>query len=194
MTCLFLHDMMCGTKDAKYESGVPSMKEVITREARKADGELAIALVRTSSKSRDQEESFHAQWDYWEQKPFISKIYGDNGKTGRNQRNRGEFEQMMIDAKLGKFKTIYTKSVTRFGRNNVETVQAIQDLRAVGVNVIFETEGLDTKNLSNELFIKIRTILAEKESESIGENVRWAQTKRFKEGVLSTNHDSTAIS
>jgi DNA invertase Pin-like site-specific DNA recombinase len=168
------------------KSGGTILKQVIKHEARNTDEELAVAYVRASSKKREQEESYHAQWDYWEKKPFISKIYGDNGISGRNQRKRDDFLQLMTDAKLGKFKTIYTKTVTRFGRNNIETVQAIQELRAVGVNVVFEVEGLDTQNLSNELFIRIRTILAEQESESISENVKWSYRKRFKQGIHNT--------
>jgi len=172
---------VCGTK-AEIKTG-GTMKQVIKHDAKPLDEELKVAYVRASSKKREQEESFHAQWDYWEKKPFISKIYGDNGISGRTQRKREDFQELMTDAKLGKFKTIYTKTVTRFGRNNIETVQAIQELRAVGVNVIFEVEELDTQNLSNELFIRIRTILAEKESDSISENVKWSYRKRFKQGI-----------
>ena len=150
------------------------MRQVIQHDATKPSTKIpSVALVRVSSKKFEQTESYNAQCDYWERKlgidPFVDfkGIYGDEGISGRTQRKRPAFQQMMIDARLGKFKTIYTKSLSRFGRNNCETVSAILVLLDVGINVVFENENLDTKNLNSQMFIKIRSILAEKESDTM---------------------------
>ena len=49
---------------------------------------------------------------------------------------------MHTDACFGKFKKVFTKSDSRFGRDTVEGLQMIQSLRANNVEVIFDNEEL----------------------------------------------------
>ena len=168
------------------------MPKVIKHELVQRGKRPVSAYVRVSTDKDEQEESYHCQKDYWSKKLGSDEnleliaVYGDEGISGRSQKKRPQFQEMITDALLGKFKTIYTKSLARFGRNATETIEAIQALRDVGVNIIFESNKLDTKHLSNELFVKIRAILAESESDNISANVKWSYTKRFKQGILNT--------
>jgi len=169
------------------------MKTVITHEVAEIVGKIPIAIyLRVSSDKDDQMESYHAQKGHYETEfrdsptHEIIGIYGDEGISGRTQRKRDEFNLMMVDARLGKFKTIYTKSIARFGRNNEETITALTKLRDWGVNVVFTVDGLDTKNLSQELLIKIKSILAEEESNTISTNVKHSYARRFKQGICNT--------
>ena len=46
-----------------------------------------------------------------------------------------------------------TKSISCFGRDTVETLTAINNLKAVGVRIIFEQENLDTAEVDSDLMI-----------------------------------------
>ena len=169
------------------------MRQLIVHSATKAVGKNPVsAYVRVSGDKDPQLGSYHAQKDYYEKKftddsdEELVAVYGDEGKSGRTQRKRPDFKQMMIDAKLGKFKTIYTKSVSRFGRNSEETMQALIELRDYGVNVIFENEGLDTKNMGQELLVKMKAIFAEQESNANSQSVKQSYRRQFEKGVLNS--------
>ena len=49
---------------------------------------------------------------------------------------------------------IFTKSISRFGRDTVETIEALSKLKNFGVRVIFEQEELDTANTDSDLMTK----------------------------------------
>ncbi len=51
---------------------------------------------------------------------------------------------MMRDAREHKFDFLITKSVSRFARSTITTVQSIRELKMLGIYVKFETEGVTT--------------------------------------------------
>ena len=51
---------------------------------------------------------------------------------------------MLEDCQSNKLKIIITKSISRFGRDTVEILGALNQLRVLGVRVIFEQVVLDT--------------------------------------------------
>ena len=64
-----------------------------------------------------------------------------SSKTGSSRR---EFNRMLEDCQSNKLKIIITKSISRFGRDTVEILGALNQLRVLGVRVIFEQVVLDT--------------------------------------------------
>ena len=64
-----------------------------------------------------------------------------SSKTGSSRR---EFSRMIEDCKSNKLEIILTKSISRFGRDTVDTLDALNQLKTLGVRVIFEQESLDT--------------------------------------------------
>jgi DNA invertase Pin-like site-specific DNA recombinase len=85
------------------------------------------AYIRVSTKSDAQLHSFEAQERYWhdaiEQRIGyrLVALYADKGISGKAVNNRKQFLNMVAAAKNGEFDTIFTKSVSRFGRNVEET-------------------------------------------------------------------------
>ncbi|EKY00777.1 hypothetical protein HMPREF9163_00389, partial [Selenomonas sp. oral taxon 138 str. F0429] len=58
------------------------------------------------------------------------------------------FNQMIEDALAGKIDLIITKSVSRFARNTVDSLQNVRKLKEHGVEIYFEKENIwtfDTK-------------------------------------------------
>ena len=82
-----------------------------------------------------------ADWD------FVG-MYSDEGISGTNTKKRDGFNQMIEDALSGKIDLIITKSVSRFARNTVDSLQNVRKLKEHGVEIYFEKENIwtfDTK-------------------------------------------------
>lgn len=129
------------------------------------------AYTRVSSDSDDQLNSFAAQNRYYAE--LISgkaewrmvDIYADEGITGTSAAKREDFQRMMADCRRGLIDQILVKSISRFARNTKDCLEAVRELKELGVNVRFEREGIDTANVSSELITAIYAAFAQKESE-----------------------------
>ena len=149
----------------------------------------AVGYARVSTD--DQENSYEAQMDYFtgfiNSRPDMQfvRMYSDEGVSGTGGAKRHGFDQMVKDALEGQFSLIITKSISRFARNTVTTLTTIRDLKAHGVEVWFQKEGIQTFDSKGELLITIMSSLAQEESRSISENVSWGIRKSFADGKVS---------
>ena len=125
------------------------------------------AYVRVSTDSEKQLHSFEAQKEYWENKlsncddyEYVG-VYADEGISGKSMRNRTQFLAMIEQAKCGKIQMIFTKSVSRFGRNFKEILQTIRELRDKhNVAVYFEEENMKTNDTLSDTILSIRAMVA----------------------------------
>ena len=149
------------------------------------------AYARVSTGSDEQLNSVEAQKDYFEKliqrRPdwiFVG-VYADEGITGTSINRREAFNRMVADALTGDIDLIVTKSISRFARNTVDTLNTIRQLKAANVEVFFEKENIYTMDSKGEFLITLLSSIAEEESRSISENVKWGQRKRFADGKYS---------
>ena len=84
---------------------------------------------------------------------------------------------------MRKIEIVITKNISRFGRDTVEILDALNQLKALGVRVIFEQEELDTANTDSDLMISIIESLAQAENESRSENIKWGIKKKVEQGT-----------
>ena len=75
--------------------------------------------------------------------------------SGADLDNRPEFRRMMNDCENGVVNTVITKSISRFGRNTEQALISLRLLTAYYVEVIFESEGVNTSESDSELVISI---------------------------------------
>jgi DNA invertase Pin-like site-specific DNA recombinase len=149
----------------------------------------AAAYCRVSTLADFQDGSYEVQCEYYrkliEADPAMELvgIYGDHGKSGKNMKNRPEFQRMIKDCEAGKIDLILTKSISRFARNLKECIAMIRHLRELGVAVKFEREGISTADMDSELLLSILATIAEEESRSIGLNMRWSRQKHNEKGM-----------
>ena len=150
------------------------------------------AYARVSSDSTDQRNSFASQVNYYtkyiqahEGWTFVD-IYADQGITGTSALKRDEFLRLMRDCRQGKIDRILVKSVSRFARNAQDCIEAVRELRQLGVTVYFEKEHINTANMSNEMFLSMMSAFAQEESISISKNMRKGAVMRMKNGTLLT--------
>ncbi len=143
---------------------------------------------RVSTNSSDQLKSLSAQVSALTKitaaslKWLLVDIYMDiaSSKTGST---REEFNRMMEDCHSHKLDIILTKSISRFGRDTVELLDALTQLKALGVRVIFQQEDLDTANTSSALMISVIESIAQAENESRSENIKWGIKQRAADGT-----------
>lgn len=102
---------------------------------------------------------------------LLADVYMDiaTSKTGSS---RKEFNRMLEDGKAHKLDIILTKSISRFGRDTIEILDALNQLKQLGVRVIFEQEELDTAKTDSDLMIAIIESLAQSENESRSDNIK----------------------
>lgn len=103
-----------------------------------------------------------------------------SGKTGSS---RKEFNRLLEDCNSRKIEIVITKNISRFGRDTVEILDALNQLRTLGVRVIFEQEELDTANTDSDLMISIIESLAQAENESRSGNIRWGIKQKAASGT-----------
>lgn len=152
------------------------------------------AYCRVSTTLEQQETSYEAQVSYYTEKIQsnpnwkLAGIYADDGKSATNTKKRDDFNTMIEDCMAGKIDLIITKSVSRFARNTVDSLQNIRKLKEKNIGVIFEKEGVNTLDGTGELLITILSSQAQEESRNLSENTRWGLVRRFENGVISVNH------
>lgn len=148
------------------------------------------AYARVSTGSKEQANSYAAQINYYtrkiEENPLweFAGIYADEARTGTKVKSRDEFQAMIQECENGNIDLIITKSITRFARNTVESIQTIRKLKALGIGIYFEKENINTLTEDSELVITILSSIAQGESEDISTNNKWAIVKRFQDGIF----------
>ncbi len=142
------------------------------------------AYARVSTLTENQEDSFETQCAYYEKMiasdPHMRLVgvYGDQGVSGLSAKGRTEFARMLRDCKDGKIDLVMTRSVSRLSRNMAECVETVNALKALGIPVRFEKEGLTTTDPGSELFFHVLAVLAQEESGSLSRRLTWAVDRR----------------
>lgn len=148
------------------------------------------AYARVSSSSEDQLNSFAAQNDHYttlisdNENWMLVDIYADEGISGTSAEKRDEFQRMMSDCRRGLIDRVLVKSISRFARNTTECLEAVRELKALGVSVFFEEQGIDTGTMSSESMTAIFASLAQEESRNISANMRWSYQRRMESGTF----------
>ena len=111
----------------------------------------------------------------------LVEIYADPEMTGTTS-DRPEFKRMMEDAEKHEFDVLLCKSISRFARNTLISVQSVRRLQALGITVIFEKENIDTSNKASEVMLTIMSAFAQEESRNISERVKAGLKLHYQNG------------
>ncbi|ELY5747895.1 recombinase family protein [Streptococcus iniae] len=124
----------------------------------------------------------HPDWE-------LVGVYYDEGISGKEQTNRQGFQDLIRLCGEGKVDRILTKSIARFGRNTVELLTTVRQLRLKNIGVTFEKEGIDSLSSDGELMLSLLASVAQEESQNISQNVKWRIKKNFEQGIPHTPQD-----
>lgn len=148
------------------------------------------AYVRVSTDDEEQLQSFQSQKTYYQDKISQNKewvmvgIYADEAITGTKTVKRDGFLKMINDCMSGMIDVILTKSISRFSRNLVDTLQYVRMLKEKGIAVIFEKENINTLSMESEMALALLSTLAQNEVESLSANVKMGIKMKMKRGEM----------
>lgn len=103
-------------------------------------------------------------------------------KTGRNINGRTGYKPLMQMCREGKVDLILVKSVSRYGRDTLEILMSLQELKLLHVDVYFEIEKLWLHDPKAELLLTVLASVVQYESEDKSSNIRWGIQNGFRTG------------
>lgn len=114
----------------------------------------------------------------------IAGEYSDEGISGKNIKNRQEFQRMMNDIIIGKDGVSYVLvfKLSRFGRNAADVLNSLQTMQDYGVNLICVDDGIDSSKDSGKLMISVLSAVAEIERENIRAQTMAGREQKAREG------------
>ncbi len=169
--------------------------EIIRIAAQPKSKKVRIAVYcRVSTKQAEQGDSLEMQREAYISliRTFSDRelvgVYADS-LSGLSAEKRPEFMRMVSDAMAGKIDRILCKSVSRFSRNVAECKKYTDMLRSKNVTVEFEKEHLRTDDPTGSFVFSLMSAIAENESRSISENIRWGYRERYKRGEYNLGNN-----
>ena len=147
------------------------------------------AYARVSTKAEKQDTSLKSQILYFND--LIDKtpnyinmgVYAEK-KTGGNQHRRSAFLQMIQECRNRNIDIIYTKTIQRFGRNQLQLLRTLEELTRIGVRVIFELEDIDTLRDKQTIKTVIKSYFAEDELEKDKLATNFGMKRMFEQGKV----------
>lgn len=148
------------------------------------------AYCRVSTDDDEQLGSFESQKLYYEEKIAANTewasagIFADEAITGTKVDKREGFQDMIQKSQNGEIDLILTKSISRFARNTLDTLQYVRMLRDRNIAVFFEKENINTLDMNGEMLLTIMSSLAQQEVESLSMNVKMGLKMKMKRGEM----------
>ena len=103
--------------------------------------------------------------------------------TGTKE-TRKDFDRMLDDCRRGKVDMILTKSISRFARNALITLNVTRELRELGIDVYFLENDLHSINPESDFILSCAASMAQEESRSTSEHQKWRVQNEFKKGKI----------
>lgn len=91
---------------------------------------------------------------------------------------------MIKDCMNGQIDIILTKSISRFSRNLVDTLQYVRLLKEKNIAIVFEKENINTLSMESEMALALLSTLAQNEVESLSANVKMGIKMKMKRGEM----------
>ena len=110
-------------------------------------------------------------------------VYADEGISGTKE-DRPQFLKMIEDAKNGLIDMIITKSISRFGRNTETVIRTVRELKAINIDVYFESQNMHTLSEDGEFMLTVLASYYQEEARSVSETMKWRIKKDLEQGII----------
>ena len=144
------------------------------------------AYCRVSTEKEAQMDSLERQKEFFDDfskknKLDLYKLYADEGISGKQIKNRKQFQAMMEDARKGSFEKVVVKDVSRFARNTVDLLNSVRELKAMNIEVDFVNNS-QTIQGNSEFVLTMFGAMAQEESANISKRVKFGKDITAKKG------------
>ncbi len=119
----------------------------------------------------------------------LIKQYEDRGRSGAKADTRPGFMAMIEDAGKGKFQGIIFSRLSRFARNASDFLKYQKELKDRGINLFSIKEGIDPSTKMGEFAMKLMSLFAEWERETIREQMYENKMARWRDGRTRVGSD-----
>ena len=150
------------------------------------------AYCRVSTTYDEQQSSLENQMAYYSRyisdKPgwrLVSAYY--DRTSGTRASKRPGYQRMLKDCAKGKIDLILVKSVSRFGRDALEVIRRVRKLKEMGIDVYFETGGINTMTADN-MILDAYAAFSQAESQVLSDNIKYGIRQRMRSGKTVLNH------
>lgn len=103
-------------------------------------------------------------------------------QSAKVKTTRSELSRLIKDCQSDKLDIVVLRDVSRLGRDTVETLESYRAIRNSGVRVIFDENGLDTDQESNEFILSVLEAVYQAENESRSQNIKMGNKQRAMDG------------
>lgn len=86
---------------------------------------------------------------------------------------------MIFDCYENLIDIVLVKSISRLARNTVDLLETVNNLRSMGIEMIFDKENIRTSEVDNDVLVAALTAIAQAESESTSEAIKWGLKRGF---------------
>ena len=148
------------------------------------------AYCRVSTDDAEQLSSYQSQKQHYQQmidnnkEWVLVEIYADEAITGTSVKKRDGFQKMINDCMNGDIDMIITKSISRFARNTLDTLQYVRMLKEKNIAVFFEKENLNTLNAESEFMLSLFSSMAQQDVENTSAIVKLGLKMKMQRGEL----------
>ena len=127
----------------------------------------AVVYARVSTNDQTTENQLIALRDLADKNGHqIVAEYIDQGVSGVSK-IKDSRSKMLLDAKAKKFSILYVVSIDRLSRSTKDLLDVVEQLNALGITLIFQREGIDTKSAMGQFFLTVLSSIAQLERETM---------------------------
>lgn len=109
-------------------------------------------------------------------------VYADKGISGKSMTNRLQLQQMLQDAKEGKFDEVWVWKTNRLARNQYDLLTIVKELERYDVAFKSCSEAFETTTSAGRLMMNLLASIGEFERETIVDNVKMGMKQRARTG------------
>ncbi len=112
----------------------------------------------------------------------VTKVYADPGFSGKND-NRPNFQNMLADARMGRFRILLIHKLDRFSRNIGNTLKNFRELNDCDVTLVSVTEDFDYSTPMGRMFFHMMAVFAQWYLENLSAETSKGKKERIKQGL-----------
>jgi len=116
----------------------------------------------------------------------LSKIYRDEGRSGKDIKGRKGFKEMLLDTKKRnrKFSAVVVNKFDRAFRSSRDAILTIEQLGSLNIDIVSVSENIDTTTPMGKAMFTIITVFSQLERDLTSQRVREIHQDKFSRGEM----------